>query len=421
VKQFFTFFLTSILCTFLYGSLVPLAHAECAPTLTVNTPENPTTSTSFYFVASIQPDCGAQRFRIAGEAPSGSLSASSGEFTPTYTNGNFLQDVRLTLPEVGNWNVAVRKVIDPTPIGEVKVITITSEDNSQRPLTCGDVREGQLPSCSEGKPGECCPSTPANCPSTFIPELPGSAKWRCGRNTLAPGSSCNPDPRVQDDPQSKCPNGFSCAESQKGSGKYVCGGELPPEIEGRCNVEDNLIQRLPLCKGPGEGPTGKYKIQDHSRCGGEGKKGFVCSSFQARLCIQCPPGGCRENLDDPSRPLISDYIDPNNVKCETLPVSTPCTDGKCDTGLGISFTVGNPQGFINDLFKFVLMIASAAALLILIYAGYIYMTSGGDKTKIQGARETITSAIAGLLFLIFSITILEIIGVDILALPGFGR
>ena len=49
------------------------------------------------------------------------------------------------------------------------------------------------------------------------------------------------------------------------------------------------------------------------------------------------------------------------------------------------------------------------------------MVSRGDKEKLAGARETLTSAIVGLLFIVLSIVILEIIGVDILRIPGFSR
>ncbi len=135
--------------------------------------------------------------------------------------------------------------------------------------------------------------------------------------------------------------------------------------------------------------------------------------------MDCPNGNCQNNnaVETYDQYLGSE----SKVRCGILPISSPCKNGKCDTGLGFAFSVDNPQDFINSLFRFALMIAGAAALLILIYAGYIYMTSAGDKTKVQAARETITSAIAGLLFLIFSITILEIIGVDILTIPGFGR
>jgi hypothetical protein len=49
------------------------------------------------------------------------------------------------------------------------------------------------------------------------------------------------------------------------------------------------------------------------------------------------------------------------------------------------------------------------------------MTSQGNPEKVQAAREQLTSAIVGLLFIIFSLAILTIIGVDILKLPGFTR
>jgi len=47
------------------------------------------------------------------------------------------------------------------------------------------------------------------------------------------------------------------------------------------------------------------------------------------------------------------------------------------------------------------------------------MTSQGDQEKIKAARERITSAIIGFLFLVFSLVLLEIIGVNILRIPGF--
>src|SRR3989344_3818193 len=79
------------------------------------------------------------------------------------------------------------------------------------------------------------------------------------------------------------------------------------------------------------------------------------------------------------------------------------------------------EGFVNSLFRFVLVIAGFGAIIIIIYSGYVLATSQGNKEKIAAARETLTSAILGLLFIIFSIVILEIIGVDILRIPGLTR
>jgi hypothetical protein len=81
----------------------------------------------------------------------------------------------------------------------------------------------------------------------------------------------------------------------------------------------------------------------------------------------------------------------------------------------------SPTGLITSLGRWLLSIASAAAIGWLVYAGYVILTSRGDKEKIANAREIITSAVTGLIFLVLSITILEIIGVDILQIPGFTR
>src|SRR3972149_1820016 len=109
----------------------------------------------------------------------------------------------------------------------------------------------------------------------------------------------------------------------------------------------------------------------------------------------------------------------------------PCGSGEGDINLRpgdcktINSAIGpinvTPKGFIETIFRFILTIAGFGAIIIIIYSGYILITSGGDKEKIAGARETITSAVVGLLFIIFSIVILEIIGVDILKIPGLTR
>lgn len=102
------------------------------------------------------------------------------------------------------------------------------------------------------------------------------------------------------------------------------------------------------------------------------------------------------------------------------PCGTDIKTAECETAIG-KIDVKSPQDFVKQIFSYVLVIAGIGTVILFIYSGYILMTSGGDKQKVQGARETITSAIAGLLFIIFSIALLEFIGVDILKFPGFNR
>lgn len=100
------------------------------------------------------------------------------------------------------------------------------------------------------------------------------------------------------------------------------------------------------------------------------------------------------------------YNEDNEVECLEI-----------NTAIGSIPT--DPLAFIERLFSIVLTLAGVAALGLLIYGGYNYMISRGDPEKIKGARETITSAIIGLLFIIFSLVILQVIAGDILNIPGF--
>lgn len=94
--------------------------------------------------------------------------------------------------------------------------------------------------------------------------------------------------------------------------------------------------------------------------------------------------------------------------------------GKCkavETGIG-NIDV-NPASFVSRVMSLVLGVSGGIAVLLIILAGYRFMTSRGNPEVVQESRERIIAAIVGLLFVIFSLVILEIIGVDILKIPGF--
>ncbi len=98
-------------------------------------------------------------------------------------------------------------------------------------------------------------------------------------------------------------------------------------------------------------------------------------------------------------------------------------DGKCTaipSGLGVDLPT-NVGGLVNKLLGIFLGVVGGLAILIIIFSGYRLMTSQGNPEKIQGARETLTSAIVGFLFVIFSLVILQVIGYNILSIPGFGK
>ena len=96
--------------------------------------------------------------------------------------------------------------------------------------------------------------------------------------------------------------------------------------------------------------------------------------------------------------------------------------GQCtavDTALGRIST--SPQGFVGSIMGLLLGLSGGVAIILIIAAGYEMVVSQGNPEKVKAARERLTSAIVGLLFTIFSVAILQFIGIDILHIPGINR
>jgi hypothetical protein len=125
--------------------------------------------------------------------------------------------------------------------------------------------------------------------------------------------------------------------------------------------------------------------------------------------------------------LAKTYI---HVSGEPKPTDIPAAskicstykDGKCviiDTAIGEIST--DPAEFVQKIFSIVLGLSGGIALVMIILSGYKFMTSGGNPEKVKAAGEQLTSSIIGLVFIIFAFVILQIIGVDILKIPGFTK
>lgn len=91
--------------------------------------------------------------------------------------------------------------------------------------------------------------------------------------------------------------------------------------------------------------------------------------------------------------------------------------------IGVNTAIGpistDPAGFVKSIFGVVLGLSGGIALILIIISGYKFMVSGGNPEATKAATEGLTSAIIGLLFIIFSFVVLQIIGVDILRIPDF--
>ncbi len=73
---------------------------------------------------------------------------------------------------------------------------------------------------------------------------------------------------------------------------------------------------------------------------------------------------------------------------------------------------------VADLITLFLGVSGGIALLSILAASFLFSTSRGDTNKVKQAKDLMTAAVSGLFFIIFSVIILNFIGVQILRIPG---
>jgi hypothetical protein len=90
------------------------------------------------------------------------------------------------------------------------------------------------------------------------------------------------------------------------------------------------------------------------------------------------------------------------------------------TAIGCIHVLSSPEVFLGDILRWAVGIGGGIAFLLILYAGFMVMTSAGNPERLKAGQELLTSALSGLILLIFSVFILKFIGLDILGLGAFG-
>ncbi|RJR26041.1 hypothetical protein C4578_00165 [Candidatus Microgenomates bacterium] len=100
-----------------------------------------------------------------------------------------------------------------------------------------------------------------------------------------------------------------------------------------------------------------------------------------------------------------------------------CQDNEVRTALGC-IPVGSEVGSLNEFVGWIIgraiFVGSGIAFLLMVLGSFQILTSAGNPEKARAGKEVLTSAVSGLLFIIFSIFLLRLVGVDILHIPGLG-
>lgn len=292
----------------------------------------------------------------------------------------------------------------PTPI------SIPTPPPPPPPITCPDgTCDGAIGEDCDTCPQDCgvCPPPPVAATPTPTPIPPPPPPPSLG-GCPVPG-----DPTIVRDPNcfTNSPTFLwnlciGCDTSQPECGDSASGtvtsiGFPQCDTTGLCSTPDWCPCRLEIIDKVCVGCHKSVDIFEDSCTGEVGKSGLKndpnnCGEAWCPPLIGFggggPPPGCARTVE----------VSPGLFKCTEVA-----------SAIG-NLNVEQPQGFIAQLFSIILALGGVITLFLLIYAGYLLLTSGGDKQKVYHAREIITSALAGLLFIVFSVVILEVIGVDIL-------
>lgn len=113
--------------------------------------------------------------------------------------------------------------------------------------------------------------------------------------------------------------------------------------------------------------------------------------------------------------IFANFSLPSKVLAQTQAIL--CTNG-INTAIGCVPVLANDNGksFANFLLKWGIGVGSGIAFLLILYSGFMIMTSTGNPERLKAGQELLTSAISGILLLIFSIFLLNLIGVNILGI-----
>lgn len=114
---------------------------------------------------------------------------------------------------------------------------------------------------------------------------------------------------------------------------------------------------------------------------------------------------------------------PPNTVCATSgggPVPTAAPAWECLLNFSLSGCVGNPsvpsggRSKVLDIINFVIYILAMLGIILaigfLIWAAILWITSGGDKQKLESARKTVVFAIVGLIIVLWAFIIVYFLG-----------
>ncbi len=191
-----------------------------------------------------------------------------------------------------------------------------------------------------------------------------------------------------------CPSGTAIAPS----GTDCTSGALfqCAELEPLCDKASNTCvdTETTVCGNDGQKCCGAT-CKDSLICMRLGLVGEECITQEEKDCFD--KGGCNTN---------SVFCDPAIGAASGI-----------DTAIGC-IKVGSGNELITTILRLATGVGGGIALALILYGVFIVTTSAGMPDKLKAGSEVITSAIIGLIFILLSVFLVNLIGINILGIPG---
>ena len=340
--------------------------------------------------------------------------------------------------------------------------------DSDDPSACDIVMVGPCPvakpySCVDQGISYCCPASAEQCQSA--PLRPCNEGYACTQFDPCDSGALGINvysAQCSESQLGSIVSGFCCAELltpttgcslQLGTGWYTYTDPNDPSVGG-CN---NLLTSLPMCPSVPcpENLTGRVDIcaWPPSNCipvANPPQPGGDCGTIQLNptRCVDsngdsvmpfyrcsemdCDPDDedCRNNVIEGSQCCTQEYLCENylgylrvRLFCDAngsptqYPRDVDGNPNRLYTAIGCIPISGGDE-FMGFILGWAIGIAGGTALLLIAFAGVQIMTAAGNPQKVQAGKELLTAAITGFLFVLFSVYLLEFIGINILRIPG---
>lgn len=310
--------------------------------------------------------------------------------------------------------------------------TCSGLDPAQCNAAGGDPRDCALPL---GTP-DCCidqSAPPSNCGPDSICQYVGGGASTCQYNAGVP-QSCS---------SASEPNGNCCLPA---GGSYFCAGNgVDPCVNDLTTGLNTCQNNFGPCQ-PGDPDCTSCDELSPSSCDPYSSSAFPCVEQNPTIGYRCAGSsfGCQPCFDfnaDPNSPSYDPACDPppfsTIADCDptgsgtcTIPVphigqeifcdanGNPTADpssGELYTAIGC-IPVENQYEMVAFFLRLTIGVAGGFAFLLIVVSGFQIITSSGDPQRLEAGKELLTSAVAGLLLLVFGVFILRLIGVNIFSI-----